>query len=92
MTDIATLLATLLASLLLVVACRHLNDRDRAQMECDVAGEVIEQLGAAPALVQLDRLLAVRLQCDNGACGDQQQQGQQRFNAVHGSLLPAKET
>lgn len=44
--------------LLLVVACRQLKDHDRAQLECDVAREAFEQLGAAPALAQLDRLLA----------------------------------
>lgn len=44
--------------LLLVAVCRQLNDRDRAELECDVARKVFEQLGAAPALAQLDKLLA----------------------------------
>ncbi len=43
---------------LLAGACRQLDDHDRAELECDVAREVFEQLGAAPALAQLDRLLA----------------------------------
>jgi ATP/maltotriose-dependent transcriptional regulator MalT len=46
---------------LLVGACRQLDDHERAELECDVAREVFEQLGAAPALAQLDRLLAEAL-------------------------------
>lgn len=43
---------------LLAGACRQLGDRDRAELECDAARDTFEQLGAAPALAQLDRLLA----------------------------------
>lgn len=42
---------------LLADACWQLDDRDRVELECDAARDVFEQLGAAPALAQLDRLL-----------------------------------
>jgi DNA-binding NarL/FixJ family response regulator len=44
--------------MLLASACRRLDDHERAELECDAARNVFEQLGAAPALAQLDRLLA----------------------------------
>jgi DNA-binding CsgD family transcriptional regulator len=43
---------------LLAGACRQLDDRDRAELECGAARDVFEALGAAPALARLDRLLA----------------------------------
>ena len=43
--------------MLLASACQRLDDLERAELECDVARNVFEQLGAAPALAQLDRLL-----------------------------------
>jgi len=43
---------------LLARACRQLDDRDRAELECDVARGIFEQLGALPALELLTRLLA----------------------------------
>lgn len=43
---------------LLAAACWQLGDRDRAGLERDVARDVFEQLGAAPALARLERLLA----------------------------------
>lgn len=46
------------ARLLLAAACRHLDDRDRAELECDAARDVFDALGAAPALARLDHLLA----------------------------------
>jgi ATP/maltotriose-dependent transcriptional regulator MalT len=42
---------------LLAVACRRLDDRDRMELECDVARDVFEQLGASPDLERLTRLL-----------------------------------
>jgi ATP/maltotriose-dependent transcriptional regulator MalT len=44
--------------ILLAGACWRLDDGDRAERECDVARDAFELLGAAPALMQLDRLLA----------------------------------
>ena len=44
--------------LLLAGACQQLDDRDRAELECDMARAVFEQLGASPALELLTRLLA----------------------------------
>ncbi len=44
---------------LLASACQRLDDRERAELECDLARDTFVQLGAAPALAQLDRLLAV---------------------------------
>lgn len=43
---------------LLGAACRALDDHDRAQMECDAARDVFEELGAAPALARLDRMVS----------------------------------
>jgi ATP/maltotriose-dependent transcriptional regulator MalT len=43
---------------LLAVACRAVDDHDRAQMECDAARRVFEELGAAPALARLDQLVS----------------------------------
>lgn len=43
---------------LLAGACRQLDDSGQAELECDVARDLFEKLGAAPALEQLDRLLA----------------------------------
>ena len=45
------------ARVLLAAACGAVNDRDRAQLECDAARRVFEDLGAAPALAQLDRMV-----------------------------------
>ena len=42
---------------LLAGAYRRLEDRDRAELEGEVARNLFVQLGAAPALAQLDRLL-----------------------------------
>lgn len=42
--------------LLLAAACRQLDDRDRAELECDAARDVFVALGAAPALARLDQL------------------------------------
>jgi DNA-binding NarL/FixJ family response regulator len=44
--------------MLLAGACQRLDDRERAELECEAARDAFEQLGAAPALAQLDRLLA----------------------------------
>ncbi len=41
---------------LLAAACQQLDDHDRARLECDAAREALEELGARPALVELDRL------------------------------------
>ncbi len=43
---------------LLAGACRQLDDSGQAELECDVARDIFEKLGAAPALEQLDRMLA----------------------------------
>jgi DNA-binding CsgD family transcriptional regulator len=43
--------------LLLAAACRQLDDRDRAELECDAARGVFDALGAAPALARLEELL-----------------------------------
>ncbi|MGI8632589.1 MAG: LuxR C-terminal-related transcriptional regulator [Solirubrobacterales bacterium] len=43
---------------LLAGACRQLDHRERAELECDAARAVFEALGAAPALARLDRLLS----------------------------------
>ena len=40
---------------LLAAVCRSLGDRDRADLEYDLARAVFERLGAAPALERLDR-------------------------------------
>jgi len=37
-------------------ACRQLDDHDSAEMELDAAGRVFEQLGAAPALAEVQAL------------------------------------
>lgn len=42
--------------LLLAVACRHVDDWDRAELECDAARDVFEALGALPALARLEAL------------------------------------
>lgn len=42
---------------LMAGACRLLDDRDRVELECDVARDVFEQLGASPALEMLTPLL-----------------------------------
>ncbi len=42
---------------LLAGACRQLDDRDRAALECDAARDAFEELGAASAMAQLDRFL-----------------------------------
>ena len=39
------------------LACRALDDRDSAQIEFDVACQVFQQLGAAPDLDQVRRLV-----------------------------------
>ena len=46
------------ARMLLAVACWKIDDGGRAELECDAARKVFEQVGAAPALAQLDRLIA----------------------------------
>jgi DNA-binding CsgD family transcriptional regulator len=43
---------------LLAAACRQLDDRDRAELECGAARVVFESLGAGPALARIDDLLA----------------------------------
>jgi DNA-binding CsgD family transcriptional regulator len=43
---------------LLAGACRQVDDRDRAELECAAARAAFDVLGAAPALARLDRLLA----------------------------------
>ena len=43
--------------LLLAVACRRLDDRDRAELECDAARGVFDALGAAPALARLQQMM-----------------------------------
>ena len=43
---------------LLASACRQLDDSGQAELECDVARDIFERLGAAPALEQLERMLA----------------------------------
>lgn len=42
---------------LLAAACRQLDDRDRAELECDAARHVLDALGAAPALARLEELV-----------------------------------
>ncbi|WP_219942868.1 helix-turn-helix transcriptional regulator [Iamia sp. SCSIO 61187] len=44
--------------MLLAAACRHLDDREGAARECQVARGAFEELGARTALAQLDRLLS----------------------------------
>ena len=44
--------------LLIARACWQLDDRERAELECDAARDVFQRLGAAPAIAQLDRLLS----------------------------------
>ena len=61
---------------LLASACRQLDDRDRAELECDLARDVFEQLGAAPALAQLGRLLAEE---PPGAAGSSASSGRARM-------------
>jgi ATP/maltotriose-dependent transcriptional regulator MalT len=46
------------ARVLVAGACRQLDDRDRVELECDVARDVFEHLGASPALALLAPLLA----------------------------------
>lgn len=46
------------ARVLLAAACRAVDDHDRAQMECDAARRVFEDLGAAPALARLDEMVS----------------------------------
>lgn len=43
---------------LIASACRRLDDRDRADLECEAARVDFDALGAMPALARLDRLLA----------------------------------
>lgn len=43
---------------LVAVACRQLDDRERAELECNAARDLFEALGAAPALARIDRLVA----------------------------------
>jgi DNA-binding NarL/FixJ family response regulator len=43
--------------LLLAAACHQLDDRDRAQLECDAARAVFDALGASPALARLEGLV-----------------------------------
>ena len=43
---------------LLAGACRQLDDGERAALECDAARHVFSQLGATPALEQLDLFLS----------------------------------
>jgi DNA-binding CsgD family transcriptional regulator len=45
------------ARVLVAAACRELDDRERAELECDAARGAFEALGAVPALARLDELL-----------------------------------
>ena len=42
---------------LVAAACRELDDRERAELECDAARRVFDALGASPALARLEELL-----------------------------------
>jgi DNA-binding NarL/FixJ family response regulator len=46
------------ARVLVAAACRAVDDHDAADLECSAAREVLEQLGAGPALARLDALVA----------------------------------
>ncbi len=43
--------------MLVAAACHELNDRDRAELECDAARAVFDALGAASALARLEEFL-----------------------------------